>query len=74
MIGGVLHTHQVSVGPSIQICVLTTNVAVAGISGLAVAAEHGVSELSQVVTAGVLVAVVTSVQAGVTWRAHLEGP
>ena len=73
MIGGVLHTHQVSVGPSVQICVLAANVAVAGISGLAVAAEHGVGELSQVVTAGILVAVMTSIQAGITGRAHLEG-
>lgn len=72
VVGSVLHAHQVSIGPSVQIRVLAADVAIAGVARLALAAEHGVGELSQVVTAGVLVAVVTSVQAGVTGRAHLE--
>jgi len=72
VVGGVLHTHQVGVGPAVQIGVLAADVAVASVPGLALASVHGVGELPQVVTAGVLVAVVTPVQAGVTGCAHLE--
>lgn len=72
MVGGVLHTNQVSVGPSIQIRVLSADVAVASVAGLALAAVHGIGEVSEVVAAGVFVAVVASIEARVTGRAHLE--
>ena len=72
MVGGVLHTNQVSIGPSIQICVLPTDMAVASVAGLALAAEHGIGKVSEVVTAGIFVAVVASIQAGIARCAHLE--
>lgn len=72
MVGGVLHTHQVSVGPSVQVRVLAADVSVASVPGFALTTVHGVGELPQVVTAGVLVAVMSPVQAGVTGRAYLE--
>lgn len=71
MIGGVFHADQVNVGPPVQIRVLAADVAVACVAGLALAAEHGVSEVAKVVASGVFVAVVASVQAGVPRRAHL---
>lgn len=72
MVGGILHTDQVSVGPPIQIGVLATDVSVARVAGLALTAVHGVGKMSQVVTTGVFVAVVTSIETGITRRAHLE--
>lgn len=73
VVGGILHTNQVSVGPSIQICVLSTDVAIASIAGFALAAEHGISKVAEVVTAGVFVAVVASIEAGIAGCTHLEG-
>lgn len=72
VVGCVLHTNQVSVGPSIQICVLPADMAISSIARLALAAEHGICEVSKVVTAGVFVAVMTSIKAGITGRAHLQ--
>lgn len=72
MVGSVLHTNQVSVGPSIQICVLSADMAVASVARFALAAVHGIGKVPQVVTAGVLVAVVASIEAGITGRTHLE--
>lgn len=73
VVGGVLHADQVSVGPSVQVCVLSADVSVASVARFALAAEHGVGEMSQVVAACVFVAVVASVEAGITGRAHLRG-
>lgn len=73
MVGGVLHTNQVSVGPSIQIGVLSTDMAITSIARLALTAVHGIGKVSEVVTAGIFVAVVASIEAGITRRAHLEG-
>lgn len=72
MVGGVLHTNQVGVGPSIQICVLSTDMTIASITRPALTAEHGISEVSEVVAAGIFVAVVTSIEAGITRCAHLS--
>lgn len=72
VVGGVLYTNQGSVGPSIQICVLSTDVAVASIAGLALTAIHGISKVSEVVTAGIFVAVMASIETGITGCAHLE--
>lgn len=46
--------------------------AVASIAGLALTAVHGICKVSEVVTAGVFVAVMASIKAGITGRAHLE--
>lgn len=72
VVGGILHTDQVSVGPPIQIGVLATDVSVACVAGLALTAVHGIGEMSQVVTTGIFVAVVASIETGITRRAHLE--
>lgn len=72
VVGSILHTNQVSIGPSIQICVLSTDMAIASVARFALAAVHGISEVSEVVAAGVFVAVVASVEAGITGCAHLE--
>lgn len=72
VVGGIFHTNQVSIGPSIQICVLTTDMTIASISRLALAAVHGISKMSKVVTTGIFVAIVASIEAGVTGRAHLR--
>ena len=72
VVGGILHTHQISIGPSIQICVLSTDMAIASITRLALTAVHGISKVSEVVAAGIFVAVVASVKAGITRCAHLQ--
>lgn len=72
MVGSILHTQQVIVGPSIQVSIFSTDVAVAGISWLALAAEHGVREDAQVDTVGVFVAVVAPILARVTRLADLK--
>ena len=72
VIGGILHTNQVCVRPSIQICVLSTDMAIASIARFALTTVHGISKVSEVVTAGVFVAVVASVEAGITGCAYLD--
>lgn len=72
MVGGIGHAHQVLVGPSIQVCVLPADDAVACVAGLALAAVHGVAVVAQVAALGVLVAVVRPVRAGVARLAHLR--
>lgn len=71
MVGGIFHTDQVSVGPPIQISVLTTDVSVACIAGLTLTAVHGLGEMSEVVTTGILVALVASIETGIARCAHL---
>lgn len=72
MVGGVFHTNQVSVGPPIQISVLTADVTVARIAGFTLTAVHGIGEMSEVVTTGILVALMASIETGITRCAHLE--
>lgn len=72
MVGGILHANQVSVGPPIQICVFATDVSVACVAGLTLTAVHGIGKMSQVVAAGIFVAVVASIETGITRCAHLE--
>lgn len=72
VVGGILHTNQVRIGPSIQIRVLSTDMAVTSVARLALTAVHRVSEVSQVVTAGVFIAVVAPIEAGVTRSADLR--
>lgn len=43
VVGGIGHTHQVLIGPAIQVCILSTDDAVACIARLALAAVHGVT-------------------------------
>lgn len=46
--------------------------AIASVARFAFTAEHGISKMSEVITACVLVAVVASIQTGITRCAHLE--
>lgn len=48
VVGGILHTMQVSVGPSVQVTVLSANMAIPSIPWFALAAEHGLGEDAQV--------------------------
>lgn len=72
MVSCIGHAHQVLVGPAVQVCVLPTDDAVAGVARLALAAVHGVTVVAQVVALGILVAVVCAVRAGVAGLAHLR--
>lgn len=72
VIGGVLHTEQVSVGPSIQITVLSANTAISCISWLALTAEHGLGEDAQVYAVCIFMAVVATILARVTGFANLK--
>lgn len=72
VVGGILHTQQVSVGPSIQVSVLSTDVAISCISWLALTAEHGVREDAQVNAVGIFVAVMATVHTRITGCANLR--
>lgn len=71
MVGGINHTHQVLVGPAIQVCILPADDAIACIARLTLTAEHGVTVMAQVVALGILVTVMCTVCTGVTGLAHL---
>lgn len=73
VVGGVFHTEQVRVGPSIQVRVFSTDVSVPCVARPAFTAEHGLREETQVDAVGVLVTVVAAVLARVTRSANLEG-
>lgn len=72
VIGSILHTLKVSIGPAIQICVLPTDVSISSIARLALTAEHGLCEMAQVVASGILIAIMASVEAGITRCTHLQ--
>lgn len=76
VVGCVGHTHQVLVRPAVEVCVLSTDDAIARVARLALTAVHGVAVVAQVVALGILVAVVRPIRAGVSWLAHLrvQGP
>lgn len=72
VIGGVLHTHQVCVGPSIQVSVLSTNPAIPSIPWPALTAEHGLGENAQVNAICIFMAVVATILARITGSANLK--
>lgn len=72
VVGSVGHTVQVSVGPSVQVSVLSADATVAGVAWLALAAEHGLGEDAQVDAVGIFVAVVAAVLARVAGFANLR--
>lgn len=71
MVSRVGHAHQVLVRPAVEVCVLSTDDAIARVARLALTAVHGVTVVAQVVALGILVAVVCTIRAGVSWLAHL---
>lgn len=72
VIGSILHTQKVSVGPSIQITVFSTNTPIPGIPWLAFTAEHGLGEDTQVDAVCIFIAVVATILTGVTGLANLR--
>lgn len=72
VISGIFHTEEVSVGPSIQVTVLSAYASVPSISWLAFAAEHGLREDAQVDAICIFMAVVASVLARVAGSANLK--
>lgn len=73
VVGGILDTQQVVVGPSIKIAVLSTDMTVACIARSALTAEHGLTVDSQVNAVCIFMAVVASILTRITRFAHLEG-
>lgn len=72
MVGGIRHTHQVSVWPSVKVGVLSANMAVPGIPWLALTAEHGVGVDAQVDAVCIFMAVVATILARVAGFANLK--
>lgn len=72
VVGGILHTDQVSVGPSVQVSVLSTNIAVPSIPWLALTAEHRLGEDAQVDAVCIFMTIVATVLARVTGFANLK--
>lgn len=73
VVGGILNTQQVVVGPSVKITVLSTNMAVSCIPRSALTAEHRVTVDSQVNAICIFMAVMASILTRITRFAHLEG-
>lgn len=73
VIGGILDTQQVVVGPSVKVAVLSTNMTVSCVPRSALTAEHGLTVDSQVNAVCIFMAVVASILTRITWFAHLEG-
>lgn len=73
MVGGVLHTHQVVIGPAVQVAVLSTNMTISCVPRFALTAEHGLAVDAQVNAVCVFVAVVAAILTRITGLANLEG-
>lgn len=73
VVGGILHAHQVVVGPPVQVTVLSTNMSVSCVPRFALTAEHGLAVDAQVNAVCIFVAVVASILARITGLANLEG-
>lgn len=73
VVGGVLHTHQVMVGPSVQVAVLSTNMTISCVPRFALTAEHGLAVDAQVNAVGIFVAVMAAILTRITGLANLEG-
>lgn len=71
VVGSILHTQQVLVGPSIQVSVLSANMAIPSIPWLALASEHRVGVDAQVDAVCIFIAVVATILARVTGCANL---
>lgn len=72
VVGGILHTHQVSVWPSVKVSVLSANMAISSIAWLALTAEHGVRVDAQVDAVCIFMAVVATILARVAGFANLK--
>lgn len=72
VIGCVLNTHKISIRPAIKIGIFSADVSISSKARFAFTAEHGVREMAQVVAASVFIAVVTSIEAGISRSAHLQ--
>lgn len=71
MVSCIGHTHQLLIRPAVEVCVLSTDDAVACIARFALTAVHGVTVVTQVVAVGILVAIMCPICAGVSRLAHL---
>lgn len=72
VVGGVLHTQQVGVRPSVQVTVLSADVSVPSIAWPALAAEQGLGVDTQVDAVCMFVTVMATVFAWVSGRANLK--
>jgi len=71
VVGSVGTTHEVVIGPAVEVRVLPAEEAVTSVARPALTLVHGVAEVAQVDALGRLVAVVGPVLARVLWLAHL---
>lgn len=72
MVSSIGNTNQVLIWPSIQISIFSTDYAIASIAWLTFTAIHGVTKVAKVIAFGILVAVMCSICAWITWLADLE--
>lgn len=72
VVGGILNTVEISVGPAIQVSVLPTYITITSIAWLAFAAKHDVRENAQINTIGLSVTVMASILTWVPWCTDLE--
>ena len=72
MVSGIGNTNKVLIWPSIQVSIFSTDYAVASIAWFTFTAIHGVTEVAKVIAFGILVAVMCSICAWITWLADLE--
>lgn len=72
MVSSIGNTNQVLIWPSIQVSIFSTDDAIASIAWFTLTAIHGVTKVAKVIAFGILVAVMCSICAWITWLADLE--
>lgn len=72
VVSGIGNTNKVLIWPSIQVSVFSADDAVASIAWFTFTAIHGVTEVAKVIAFGILVTVMCSICAWITWLANLE--
>lgn len=72
MVSSIGNTNQVLIWPSIQVSIFSTDYAIASITWFTFTAIHGVTKVAKVIAFGILVAVMCSICAWITWLADLE--
>lgn len=71
MVSGIGNTNEVLIWPSIQVSIFSADYAIASIAWFTFTAIHGVTEVAKVIAFGILVAVMCSICAWITWLADL---
>jgi len=72
VVSGIGNPDQVLIWPSNQVSIFSTDYAIASIAWFTFTTIHWVTEVAKVIAFGILVAIMCSIRAWITWLADLE--